>query len=149
MRKLPKSRWSYESLDKLCEIVIGRTPSRSEPKYWGKGNYWLSIADMGKNKELTTTKETITDEGADVCGKRLVTPGTIVFSFKLSIGKVGIIGCPMFTNEAIAALPIKDESILNNNYLYYILGSLDLTEECDRAVKGRTLNKSKLAKIQI
>lgn len=99
-------------LEDLCHIVVGRTPSRAEPRYWGGEHRWLSIADMTGQPEIRTTKERLTDEGAAVMLDRIAVPGTVLLSFKLSIGKVSIARVPVFTNEAIAALPIRDESKL-------------------------------------
>ncbi|NQZ64245.1 MAG: restriction endonuclease subunit S [Crocosphaera sp.] len=136
-------------LSELCEIVIGRTPSRSKPEYWGKGYEWLSISDMNEKKYISVTKETITDEGASLCKDKLLSINTVVFSFKLSIGKVSILDAPMYTNEAIVGLPIKDPSLLYTDYLYYVLKTLDVSSKTDRAVMGATLNKKKLEQIKI
>ena len=73
----------------------------------------------------------------------------MLLSFKLSIGKVGIARVPLYTNEAIAALPIRDSSCLLTDYLYWALKSIDLTLGLDRAAKGLTLNKEKLVGIAI
>ncbi|AFZ46131.1 restriction modification system DNA specificity domain protein [Cyanobacterium stanieri PCC 7202] len=136
-------------LSDICEINIGKTPSRKTPEYWNGDHLWLSIGDMGKSKNITDTKEKITDEGAKLFKNRLVEPDTLLFSFKLSIGKVGIAKVPLYTNEAIASLPIKDKSKLYHGYLFYALQSLDLTGKTDRAVMGNTLNKRKLEEIKI
>jgi type I restriction enzyme S subunit len=53
----------------------------------------------------------------------------------------------MYTNEAIAHLPISVEH-LDPTYLYWALRSVPLTGGADRAAMGSTLNKSKLAKIR-
>jgi type I restriction enzyme S subunit len=55
----------------------------------------------------------------------------------------------MFTNEAIAALPVIDPSILSVDYLYWTLSTIDLLETSDRAAMGATLNKAKLKELQI
>lgn len=136
-------------LDEICDIRIGRTPSRSEQRYWGKGYPWLSIADMNQGREFVATKEEITEEAVKECGGYRVAAGTLLMSFKLSLGKLGFAGREMFTNEAIAALPIHDPSRVHPEYLYYALASLDLTESSDRAVLGATLNKGTLAKLRI
>jgi type I restriction enzyme S subunit len=73
----------------------------------------------------------------------------VLFSFKLSIGKVGIAMIPLFTNEAIASLPIKDPEILCESYLLYALQDIAGSLVGDRAAMGRTLNKASLAEIQI
>lgn len=41
-----------EKLSVLLDISIGRTPSRSEPAYWGKGHRWVSIRDLDSKVSL-------------------------------------------------------------------------------------------------
>lgn len=131
-------------LGELCNISIGRTPSRDKPEYWGKGFSWLSIADMNGERNVTKTKEEITEFAIKQCKMNSVPFGTLLLSFKLSIGKVCVAGKDIYTNEAIASLSIKNEKNVNWNYLYYTLKSLQFTNKGDRAVKGVTLNKKKL-----
>jgi type I restriction enzyme S subunit len=84
-----------------------------------------------------------------VASARLAAPGTVMLSFKLSVGKVGIARVPMYTNEAIAALPIRQPGRLDPEYLAFVLASLDLMQNTDRAAMGATLNKAKLRAISI
>ncbi|NJO97722.1 MAG: hypothetical protein HC764_18425 [Pleurocapsa sp. CRU_1_2] len=136
-------------LSDICKIEIGRTPARANPLFWGGEHPWLSISDMGKYRDIHTTKEGITDLGTETFNGRVVKPGTLLFSFKLSIGKIGIARVPLYTNEAIAALPIKDRLLACEEYLYYALQGLNFDTTTDRAVMGKTLNKKKLAQINI
>ena len=136
-------------LGQICNISIGRTPSRSQPVYWGKGYSWLSIADMKDFKYLSKTKEQVTDSAIEDCKMKLVPKGTLLFSFKLSVGKVGIADCDLYTNEAIAALKIIDKLQVEQSFLYHALKTLSFDGAGDRAVKGITLNKSKLNNLQI
>jgi len=142
-------RWPMAPLSELCEINIGRTPPRDRPDCWGPGSPWLTIADMNQGRDLETTKETITDLAVREFNCRAAPAGTVLLSFKLSIGKVGIARIPLHTNEAIAALPIKDPSRLQASYLYWALRSIDLTLGLDRAAKGLTLNREKLLAIRV
>ena len=80
---------------------------------------------------------------------KIVVPGTVLFSFKLSIGKVGRTSIPMYTNEAIASLPIKNEDLIDPRYLMYYLKEIAPNLTGDRAVMGATLNKQKLKEIKI
>ena len=144
-----RSTWREMPLGELCEVNIGRTPSRNRRDYWGPGSPWLSIADMGRARNLHATAETITSAAISECNCRIVAAGTVLVSFKLSIGKVGVAQKPLFTNEAIAALPIRNSSQLCADYLYWALRSIDLTAGLDRAAKGLTLNKEKLIRIVI
>jgi type I restriction enzyme S subunit len=141
--------WPLVKLSKLVEINIGRTPSRSNDSYWGRGYPWLSIADMSQGSNLAKTKEQITELALKETKPNLAPKGTVLFSFKLSIGKVGITDVDMYHNEAIASFPIKDRSLLCTEYLVYALQSLDYLASTDRAVMGATLNNKKLAELLI
>lgn len=136
------------ALNKLCQIIIGKTPSRSNESYWGEGFKWLSIADM-KVKKINSTKEEITDLAVKETKIKLIPKNTVVMSFKLSIGKLGITQENMFTNEAIASFPIIQNDKIIPEYLYYALKTLKLNDLSDRAVMGATLNKAKLNQIEI
>ena len=137
----------YVKLNTLCEINIGKTPSRNKSIYWGSGNKWLAISDL-KEKYIYKSKEEITDIAVEESNMKLVPKDTVIMSFKLSIGKVAILKEDMFTNEAIANFKIKDKSLITPEYLYYALKTLNFNNT-DRAVMGATLNKSKLNDIKI
>lgn len=137
----------YESLSTLCDITIGRTPPRKEATYWGKGNKWVSISDM-KTKIITSTKEEITEKAVKSIRCRKIPKGTLLYSFKLSIGKKAFAGDDVYTNEAIAALIIKNKSILDNNYLFYALDEIKLIGG-NNAAMGTTLNSKSLAALKI
>ena len=135
-------------LGEVCEIKIGKTPNRSQTLYWGGDYPWLSISDM-KEKILYTTKEKITQEAVQKEKMQIVSKGTVVMSFKLSIGKVGILAENMYTNEAIANFVVKNNKNLLNEYLYYALQGMNFDSLTDRAVMGKTLNKAKLNNLSI
>ncbi|WP_304063393.1 restriction endonuclease subunit S [Pedobacter glucosidilyticus] len=141
------NKWSYKPLSQLCDINIGKTPSRSKPSYWGAGYTWVSISDL-KEKYITKTKEEITDVAVTDSNCKIVKKGTLLMSFKLSIGKLAFAGKDLYTNEAIVALPIKDETELNKEYLYYALKSIPLVGG-NQAAMGQTLNKQSLSALQI
>ena len=141
--------WPTEPLGDLCDIVIGRTPSRNRPEYWGGDFSWLSIADMNQGRWIRTTKEKITSAGVKESRSRLISKGTVLLSFKLSIGKVAVADIDTYTNEAIAALAIHNSEKLNRDYLFWCLRSIRLDDEVDIAAKGKTLNSKKLGRLSI
>ncbi|NLJ18098.1 restriction endonuclease subunit S [Globicatella sulfidifaciens] len=136
------------NITELCDIQIGRTPKRSEVKYWGNGHSWLSIADMGE-KYVYDSKEEVTNLAVEECRMKIVPKNTVVMSFKLTIGRLGITEKDLYTNEAIAAFLIKDKNLLLPEYLYYSLKGYNFDHLIDRAAKGKTLNKRKLSEIYI
>jgi type I restriction enzyme S subunit len=137
----------HEKLSRLLDISIGRTPARNESNYWGEGYKWVSIRDLN-SKIISETKEQITDLAIKEARCKVVPKGTLLFSFKLTIGKMAFAGCDLFTNEAIAAFPIKDSKQLNSEFLYYALLSAKF-EGSNQAVMGKTLNLKSLADIKI
>jgi type I restriction enzyme S subunit len=136
-------------LSDLVSIEIGRTPSRSNPAYWGGIQPWVTISDFEHGDIVNETKESITQQALNECGVRVHDAGTLIMSFKLTIGKLAILGAPMATNEAIAALkPIHPDTI-DERFLFHYLSQCNFDNLVDRAAKGKTLNKAKLSRIPI
>ena len=140
--------WNNGKLGQLCSIEIGGTPSRNNPAYWDtektSGNFWVSIRDLNR-KNIDTTSECITNAGVKHSNAKLQSPGTILLSFKLTIGRVGIARKPLYTNEAIAGLR---SDYIEQDFLYYGIQQWDLLQSVDQAIKGATLNKKKLKDIE-
>ena len=142
------SKWEKVAINTLCKINIGKTPARENSSYWKDGTRdWMTISDISE-KYICSTKEKITDKAVSECRMQEIPANTVVMSFKLSLGKVGITRKSMFSNEAIASFSIIDKDKLDENFLYYALRSLRF-ENADRAAKGVTLNKSKLKQLVI
>ena len=145
-----KKGWQTKNLGDLCEIELGKTPARANSAYWDEkretGNVWLSIADLleAKDKIVVDSKEYVSDKGAAIC--KLVPKGTLLVSFKLTLGRLAFAGHDVFTNEAIAALTIVNERELSKDFLFYCLCFFDWVKaaENDVKLKGMTLNKAKL-----
>jgi type I restriction enzyme S subunit len=123
---------------------MGKTPSRNNLANFGKGYTWLSIADFKGDKYLSKSKEEITDFALTQARFKPIKQNTLLLTFKLTIGKIAIAGKELYTNEAIAALPIKNEKVITTDFLYTILQTIDYDSKTDKAVKGATLNKEKL-----
>lgn len=137
----------YKKLSEICEIQIGKTPFRKKGQYWGKGNTWVTISDL-TGKTISESKEEITDIAVHECGCKLIPKGTLLFSFKLSIGKMAFAEKDLYTNEAIAGLIIKNPKEVDNDYLYFALDSIEKVGG-NLAAKGKTLNKKSLSRLKI
>lgn len=141
-------------LGKLVTITIGKTPPRGDPVFWdsdksGK-NAWLSIRDLQilDDGKVLDSSEYISDKGAKLF--KPVPKGTLLVSFKLTLGRLAFAGRDIYTNEAIAALH-NDGKTISDEYLYYYLSYFDWYEyaKSDMKVKGLTLNKTKLNNLPI
>lgn len=140
--------WITDSLGNLVDISIGKTPKRSNPGYWNGEYRWATISDLVFGEELFNTKERISAKAVQESNCRLAKKGTLLFSFKLTIGKMGFAGCDLYTNEAIAALVPKKDRI-ESKFLFYALQVANLTENAGDAAKGLTLNTKTLPLIEV
>lgn len=147
-----EGEWKWIRFDQILDIEIGGTPSRNNPDYWDKEkvskNRWLSIRDM-KGHVIEDTKEYITDLGVKKSNVTLIPAGSIVMSFKLTIGRAAILGKDCYTNEAICSLIPKDLNIVVTEFLIQALDIINFEQEIDQAIKGKTLNKAKLGRLKI
>jgi type I restriction enzyme, S subunit len=150
-----KEGWEIKKLDDLCLIELGKTPYRGDKSFWDiekeTKNVWLSIADMlnTDGDVVSDSKEYITDKAAKV--SKIVKKGTLLLSFKLTLGRLAFAGKDLFTNEAIAALTIRNEKVIDKYFLYQFLSLFDwdTASDGDVKVKGKTLNKAKLKEIEV
>lgn len=147
-------KWSIPTnkLGLMCDIKIGGTPDRSVAEYYKDGNnIWVSVAELNSNT-IVDSKEKITDLGVNKSNVKLVPKGTTLLSFKLSIGKTAIAGTDLYTNEAIAALVIKDEytHLLADKYLFVLFSSGKINLDCiGSKAFGKSLNLKDLNDIVV
>jgi type I restriction-modification system DNA methylase subunit/restriction endonuclease S subunit len=138
-----------KTLGEVCKFDIGGTPSRSKNEYYDNGNnLWVSVRELNGGY-IYDTKEKITDLGVQNSSVKLFAKDTILFSFKLSIGKTAIVGNPLYTNEAIAGILSKNNDLLNNKYLYYYLTINDFSKLGSGILGNGSLNKKSLEQIKI
>jgi type I restriction enzyme M protein len=138
-----------KTLGEVCKFDIGGTPSRSKNEYYENGNnLWVSVRELNGGY-IYDTKEKITDLGVQNSSVKLFAKDTILFSFKLSIGKTAIVGNPLYTNEAIAGILSKNNDLLNNKYLYYYFTINDFSKLGSGILGNGSLNKKSLEQIKI
>ena len=125
---LPRG-WYWAKLGDIFEVGIGKTPPRKEVQWFSQSRddvLWASIRDMGESGVfLMNTSERLTTEAVDRFNVRRVPAGTVMMSFKLTIGRVAIADRNMTTNEAIAHFKSTPNS-LPQTYLYCYLKSYNM-----------------------
>ena len=138
-------------LEDLFDLQMGKTPSRNNPEYWNSDDHkWISIGDLSRcEKYIEDTKEYLSDKAVEESGISIIPAGTVVMSFKLSIGKTAIVPEPMYSNEAIMSFRDKHVVDLLPDYIYYMFLGRDWDAGTNKAVMGKTLNKATLSKIKV
>ena len=141
--------WERTTLGQIANLTIGRTPPRDDPGYWTHdlARPFCTIADM-TSSEVMPTREGVT-ELAEADGKaKRFKAGTLLMSFKLTIGRVGFAAVDLFPNEAIVGIEPGHPGV-DPHYLAVWLESRDLSAGSGRAVKGNTLNGPALRAIEV
>ena len=106
-------------LSDVCDISSGGTPSRTNPENF-KGNIpWAKISDIENtvNGVVHDTEEHISADGLKSIRGKLFPEGTLLFAMYGSIGKVGICGRELSTNQAILGIRPKRENEIDLGYL--------------------------------
>lgn len=140
--------WCWCRFSNIVSMTIGKTPARGEQTYWINGKYnWVSISDMVDGGSISTTKEKVSDLAVkEVFSAPISEKGSLLMSFKLSIGKTSILDIDAYHNEAIITIrPVIDKEYAMRNYLFKVLPLIANLGESKDAIKGKTLNSKSLS----
>ena len=143
--EIPES-WSWSRLSMLVNMHIGKTPARGDSTFWDNGVHaWISISDLSQGDVIMTSKEKISDFAASSVMGVKSQAGSLLMSFKLTVGKTAILGIDAYHNEAIVTInTMCDENYYTRNYLAAILPLLTNYGDTKDAIKGKTLNSQSL-----
>ena len=130
---------------------MGKTPPRGEKSYWNNTYNWVSISDMIDGNAIKETKEMVSQKAYNRIFNNDISPkGTLIMSFKLTIGKVSILDMDSFHNEAIISIyPYLDSKNVIRNYLFKILPLISNYGNIKNAIKGKTLNSKSINNLLI
>ena len=143
--------WKMVDFGDIVDFNMGKTPPRANDEYWTPAKYhWVSITDMIPGGVVLNTKYSVSETAASaIFGKRISKAGTLIMSFKLTIGRVSILGVDAYHNEAIISIHPKDDAIVSRDYLKTVLPLVALRAKTSPAVMGDTLNKKSLSQMKV
>ena len=116
--QVPK-HWEVCKVKNKYSFSTGFTPPKNNEEYYdysNEGYTWVCISDM-KAKEIECSANSISCYYVDTFKPAVVKKGSLLYSFKLSVGQVSFAKKDLFTNEAIASFHDLDSVCLP--YLYY------------------------------
>ena len=148
---IPKN-WVWMKFGKLVDFNIGKTPPRAEKKYWSndKKNHWISISDMVENGYVDDTREFVSDIAIkDIFKNNISKKGTLIMSFKLTVGRCSILNIDAVHNEGIVSIYPKIDNDIFKLYLFTILPFITKYGDTKNAIKGDTLNSKSLKELLI
>ena len=103
--------WEIVRVKDVFKMQSGFTPDSKRTDYYDdvNGFNWVTIADINKKSDLPeTTKSKISKKYIEAFHPRMAKAGSLLYSFKLSIGQVAFVKKDTYTNEAIISFSCKD-----------------------------------------
>jgi type I restriction enzyme S subunit len=131
--------WDVSKLKSHVVYETGATPSTGDTVAYDGAVPWACISDLGSNCDLVDTSKHITHESAIAKNMMLAPVGSLLYSFKLSVGKTSCVKNPCYFNEAIACF--KEFVDIEKMFLSYIL--MSYFDECgfENIYGARLLNR--------
>ena len=134
--------WEKKPALDFFEMSIGRTPPRTQKQWFTKGSNgipWVSISDMKDTMFVQETAEELTQDACENYNIKVIPKGTILLSFKLTVGRVAFAGADVCTNEAIAHFQKEGDEWKAYTLMYlrnYNYDSLGNTSGISKAVNS-------------
>jgi type I restriction enzyme, S subunit len=125
--------WREATLAEVATLGSGGTPEAKNPAYYDGDIPWAVIGDLN-DSVVRSTARSITRCGLDNSSAKVVPVDTILVGMYGSIGKLGIAGVRLATNQAIATIRAGDQ--VDHRYLFYYL--LAQRRDLDHQGKGAT-----------
>ena len=143
--------WEWIRFGEMVFYNMGKTPPRAELEWWNNDFPWVSIADMPENEHITKTKECVSMAAiAEKFSGKIAKAGTLLMSFKLTVGRVSILDIDAVHNEAIISIyPYADSEGTIQDYLFQLLPYISQFGDSKNAIKGKTLNDTSISNLLI
>ena len=116
-------KWPKIALENVAKINGGSTPRRNREEFWGGDIRWATPTDLPMPGQgianIFDTANHITEEGLQSCSASMLPIGSVIYSTRATIGKIGIAEVPLATNQGFVSFTPK--TLLDSKYLAYSL----------------------------
>ena len=146
--QIPKG-WAINQISQFGDVVCGKTPSKTNPHFFGEGIPFIKIPDMHNNVYVVSPLEQLSASGAASQVKKTIPPGSICVSCIATVGKVVIAHEPSQTNQQINSIVPRHPQY--TTYLYFQMRAKD-KEFHDLASGGSAtlnMNTSTFSKVSV
>ena len=115
--------WRTARLGEVAEVVGGSTPSRTRPEFWGGDIPWVVPSELTElaGRYLQDSRESITVDGLESAGLRILPVGSVLLTTRATIGLAAINTLPITTNQGFQSLVGKNGT--DSLWLYYCISS--------------------------
>lgn len=146
--ELPEG-WVSSSIGQCFHVAIGATPSRKKATYWEGAIPWVSSGEVCFSR-ITTTKETITEEGLHNSSTQINPIGSVLLGMigeGKTRGQVAILNVEAANNQNCAAIWVTETDIPSEYIYFWLWSQYEQTRHGSSGNNQPALNKSIVEKI--
>lgn len=138
--------WDIKKTKYCFNYITGFTPPTGQSEYYNGKHIWITISDM--NRRYVSDSETkLSDEAIHKFKPEITPKDSLLFSFKLSVGKVAFAETDLYTNEAI--ISIRNSENIDLRYFYYTLSDQLLRSANENIYGAKMLNQELIRNAKI
>ena len=100
-------------------VVGGGTPDTNNHKYWNGDIQWFTPSEIGRDKYVTNSLRTISEEGLNKSSAKLLPIGTILLSSRATVGECSINKVECTTNQGFQSLIPKE--YFSKEFVFYLM----------------------------
>jgi type I restriction enzyme S subunit len=143
------NQWKSSKLKYFVNVITGNTPSTVIDDFFSEdfGIPWVKPSDLNEFKRITSSKQYLTEKG--LYQSRLVRKGSVLIGGIGDIGKLGVAGCDLTTNQQIHSVE-GDIKKVDDEFLKYLLYfSIEELQKNSSSVVLSILTKTKLLDLEV
>jgi len=122
------SHWKVCPLRYIAKVQTGNTPSKNIDSYYStnaEGLPWIKPDELNEFQKLFSSKEKLTEKG--VKEARVIPKDSVLVCCIGTIGKIGVSGCSLSTNQQINSITFSDKVI--SSFAKYLIFSSSIEHE--------------------
>jgi type I restriction enzyme S subunit len=139
--------WSLIQLKELGDIQTGSTPSTTDEGFFGGDIPFVTPGDLDQMASIQSAARSLTQAGADQ--SRLLPENAVLVCCIGSLGKVGIAGRPLVTNQQINAIVFYPDRIFPRYGFFACRRLKRVLETLAPATTVPIVNKTRFSELRI
>jgi len=136
-KEIPKG-WDVRPLNEFGEVICGKTPPKSDKRFFGGSVPFIRIPDMHNQLFVIDTEDSLTEDGKKYQDSKTLPMGSVCVSCIATIGLVSITSEESQTNQQINSIVPFDER--SRYYLFFQMKSMKRDLEDMGSGGSTTLN---------
>lgn len=133
-------KWEVTKFSNIVKYTFTGTTPIQKPEFYDGDVTWITIRDL-KSKYVSSGVRNISNNFLNRHPQRITKKGDLLFSFKLSVGKVSFSLNDLVTNEAILTIP-KNDKKYSLDYFYYSLPVYIVKNASENIYGAKMLNQN-------